>query len=76
MVLPLACRLAPWLVHRFLSTHQRRGLAGLLAGSMLVSPMSSPVESRVLHEWLVHEPTPWLVTPVSARVGCHVPDLQ
>jgi hypothetical protein len=48
---------------------------------MLVFPtMSSPVESRVLREWLVHGPTSWLVAPVSAlgksRVGCSMPDLQ
>jgi hypothetical protein len=63
-----------------MSTHQRRGLAGVLAGTMLVLPMSSPVGSRVLHEWLVHGPTSWLVAPVSAlgesRVGCPMPDLQ
>jgi hypothetical protein len=81
MVLPpglsIGSLAGPWIL---LSTHQRRGLAGLLAGSVLVLPMSSPVGSRVLHEWLVHGPTSWLVAPVSAlgesRVGCPMPDLQ
>jgi hypothetical protein len=58
----------PWVL---LLTHLRRGLAGLLAGSILVSAMGSPVGLRVLHGWLDRGSVSRLKGPVG---GCPMQD--